>query len=152
MFDLPLRPIIFKKDPPFMDKKLSHYYFLASPYKGTEEEKSARYDLSKKIVALFLEQQISVFAPILYNQAIISFFPNIKADNRCNLLMPMNIEFLRSSKAIFLLKIPGWETSWGLQQYFRVAKEESLKIYDLYLETLDDDINRLIALFHRKNL
>ena len=134
------------------EQNSSQYYFLASPYNGSENEKKESFALSKKIVALFLEKHISIFSPILYNQSIIDFFPSIELENRRQLLMPMNIQFLRSSKAMILVKIPGWDTSWGLQEYFRVTKEENLKTYEISLETFDKDLNHLISIFHTQNM
>ncbi|HQS84043.1 MAG: hypothetical protein B7Y25_06500 [Alphaproteobacteria bacterium 16-39-46] len=119
------------------------YYFLASPFKGTKEEKKYRYALSKKIAATFLEHHISLFAPILYNEALIDFFPKIQLEDRCKLLMPMNTDFLCQSRGMVLLKIEGWNTSSGLQHYFDICQKNHIPIYDLFPEDLEAQIINL---------
>lgn len=116
------------------------YYFLASPFQGNVEEKSKRYALSKQIAAAFLEQYISVFAPILYNQAIIDFFPVMEWEDRRKLLMPMNMNFLLNSQGMILLKLEGWDVSWGIKQYLTVCEKENIKIYDLYPDNIDSRV------------
>jgi hypothetical protein len=39
------------------------YYFIASPYNGTDEEKQYRYKISKQVATDLLKNHISVFAP-----------------------------------------------------------------------------------------
>ncbi|MBS0186202.1 MAG: hypothetical protein JSS34_07715 [Proteobacteria bacterium] len=123
------------------------YYFLASPFKGSLKEKEDRYALSKKIAATFLEHNISLFAPILYNEALIDFFPNITQENRCQLLMPMNLDLLCQSKGMVLLKIEGWDTSSGIQQYLTICQKTHIPIYDLLPEALEFQIEKLAQIF-----
>ena len=119
------------------------YYFLASPFKGTHDEKEYRYALSKKIADTFLEHHVSLFAPILYNEAIIDFFPDIQLEDRCKLLMPMNTDFLCQSRSMILLKIEGWDTSSGLQHYQDICQKNHIKIYDLFPDHLEAQIINL---------
>jgi len=72
------------------------YYFLASLFNGTEVEKEYRHNLSQRIATLCLGNGISLFAPIVYNQALIKAFPAIELEERRKLLMPMNIVFFGS--------------------------------------------------------
>lgn len=125
--------------------KDSNYYFLASPYNGTEEEKKARHQLSKKIATTFLENEISLFAPILYNQSMIDYFPAAELENRRKLLMPMNIDFLYGAKAVILLKLSGWNVSWGISQYLKVCSKENIDIYELEEENLDQNLLDLVS-------
>lgn len=131
--------------------KVNSYYFLASPYNGTEEEKLRRYKLSRKIAAKMLEQSISLFAPIVYNQTLIEEFPKQELESRRRLLMPMNIDFLINARAMILLKLAGWEESWGISQYLEICSRENIQVYDLYEETLESDLNQLINKFSHSN-
>ncbi len=124
--------------------KNKSYYFLASPYNGSEEEKLRRHGLSKKIAATFLEHKISLFAPILYNQAIIDYFPEKELENRRSLLMPMNMDFLLSAKSMILLKLQNPVNSWGINQYLEACSKEKIKIYELDEQDLDSGLNSLI--------
>lgn len=67
-------------------------------------------------------------------------FPKIEIEERRNLLMPMNINFLRQSKGMFLLKLEGWETSWGIETYLNICKKEDICIYDLFSDNLEEQI------------
>lgn len=131
--------------------KVNSYYFLASPYNGPEEEKLRRYKLSRKIAAKMLEQSISLFAPIVYNQTLIEEFPKQELESRRRLLMPMNIDFLINARAMILLKLAGWEESWGISQYLEICSRENIQVYDLYEETLESDLNQLINKFSHSN-
>ena len=110
---------------------MNRYYFLASPYKGSEEEKEYRYRQSQEIVAYFLKHKISIFAPILYNETIIKSFNGINLELRRELLMPMNLNFLYRSFGVLILKIEGWDKSLGMKQYIEFCSENSIPTYDL---------------------
>lgn len=73
--------------------RMRGYYFLASPFQGSEIDKEPSYNLSKHITAYFLSQNISLFVPILYNELLIQFFPQEILENRRTILMPMNMDF-----------------------------------------------------------
>lgn len=120
------------------------YYFLASPFNGTDEEKAYRYGLSQQVTILFLEQEISLFAPILYNQLLIESFKNIKLDDRRQLLMPMNIDFLMRSQGMILLKAEGWNTSWGMSHYVNLCKEHQIAVWELEPKNLESEIQKIV--------
>lgn len=120
------------------------YYFLASPYQGDVFEKTARYNMSKKIAATFLDHGISVFAPILYNQALIDYFEDVTLEKRRELLMPMNMDFLANAQGMLLLKTQGWDSSWGIQKYLDYCSKNKIKIYDLTSDNLDQSMNEII--------
>lgn len=111
---------------------MSPYYFLASPYNGSLEEKEYRYQQSQAIVAYFLKHRISVFAPILYNEIIIKSFDSINIEMRRELLMPMNLNFLYRSAGVIIFKTDGWNKSWGMKQYLETCSKNDLPIYELY--------------------
>lgn len=119
------------------------YYFLASPFQGSSEEKTIRFQLSQKIAATFLESDISIFAPILYNHVIMEYFPKIEGKDRRSLLMPMNMDFLLKSQGMLFLKLEGWESSWGIQQYLEMCDRESMPIYDLHPKDLEEQMQAL---------
>ncbi|MCC2646558.1 MAG: hypothetical protein K0R02_623 [Rickettsiaceae bacterium] len=45
-----------------------------------------------------------------------------------------------NSSGMILLKVPGWDDSWGLKQYHEICKTHDIAIYDLTPERLDEDI------------
>lgn len=58
--------------------------------------------------------------------------------------MPMNLEFLSHAKAMILVKLKGWETSWDIQQYLNVCEEEKILVHDLFSENIDSNVEKLI--------
>lgn len=115
-----------EKEKPLLTHTPKSYYFLASPYNGSEEEKKYRYLISQKVIAMGLERGINIFAPILYNQAIIESLTGIMLEERRKLLMPMNLNFLYQPLGVLLLKIEGWESSWGLRQYIEICEKNRI--------------------------
>lgn len=124
---------------------INHYYFLASPYNGSVEERKYRYQKSQDIVAYFLRYNISIFAPILYNETIIKSFSSINFEHRRELLMPMNINFLHRSAGVLILKIEGWDKSWGMKQYIEVCNNNDMPLYELNPENLEETLCALQA-------
>ena len=128
----------------------SSYYFLASPYNGSDEEKKARHELSLKLVARFLDHGISLFASTLYNQLLIQSYEGIEFDQRRQLLMPMNVDFLLSARGMILLKVPGWDMSWGLAHYQALCEQHDIPVYELEVTGIDQLITRLLQHFRTR--
>jgi hypothetical protein len=123
----------------------SSYYFLASPFQGSEKEKAERYQHSLKATTFFLTKGISVFAPILYNQALNAAFDAAQYSDRRKLLMPMNLNFLYASNGLLLLKIKGWDESPGVQQYINVCQVENLAVFDLDPDDMEKTVDLIRA-------
>lgn len=119
------------------------YFFLASPYKGTIEEKEHRYQMFLEAVAFFLERGVSVISPILYNQAVISYFQTIQPEERYKLLMPMNLDLLYPSQGLLLLKVKGWDRSKGIQQYLEICKINHIPVFNLDPHNMEHTLNRM---------
>lgn len=119
-------------------------YFLACPYQGTDTEKTQRQKLSQKIALAFLKNKLTLFAPIVYNQALLDQDNSIDLEERRALLMPMNLDFLYRANALILLKCDGWDTSWGLKHYFEVCQNQNIPIYDLDPANLDQNLTDLL--------
>jgi len=45
--------------------------------------------------------------------------------------MPMNINFLYGSAGALVLKIEGWDTSWGMQRYKEICHENNIPSFEL---------------------
>lgn len=129
----------------------NQYYFLASPYHGSSQEMAYRQRLSHQVVTYFLDNYISVFAPIIYNQAIVETLDDIKLEERRKLLMPMNLDFLYRSAGVLLLKIEGWDTSWSVQHYIEICHKSGIPLYDLDPEQLEKTLLMLEAPAYSKN-
>jgi hypothetical protein len=121
------------------------YFFIASPFNGNNEEKAYRYEISQKLTTELLQNGISAFAPILYNQLLIEAFQDIALDDRRELLMPMNMNFLYKSNGMILLMIPGWDQSWGINHYIEQCKERNIPIFKVKFNQTDYDLNALIS-------
>ena len=119
------------------------YYFIASPYNGTDEEKQYRYKISKKVAADLLKKGISVLAPILYNEAL-GIDPSIRRE----VLMPMNLALLQNSKGMILLKLPGFDSSSGIAGYINTCEELHIPIFEVEFNGMEYNLDKLIGEIH----
>jgi hypothetical protein len=116
------------------------YYFIASLYNGTEEEKQYRYEISKKVATDLLKNHINVFAPILYNESL-----EIDPVIRREVLMPMNLALLHHSKGVILLKLPGYDTSPGIQGYLKTCEELQIHVFGVEFNGGEYDLAMLVG-------
>jgi hypothetical protein len=68
---------------------------------------------------LCIQQGLPAFSPIAYFH---SFARLMKLPGDAEFWHATNMEFLRHSSAVFLLHLPGWDTSKGCQTEINVAK------------------------------
>jgi hypothetical protein len=119
------------------------YYFIASPYNGTDEEKQYRYKISKKVATDLLKNHISVFAPILYNEAL-----EIDLAIRRETLMPMNLALLHNSKGVILLKLESWDSSPGIAGYLKTCEELQISVFGVEFNDMEYNLDKLIGEIH----
>jgi hypothetical protein len=48
--------------------------------------------------------------------------------------MPMNIDFIYRSSGVILVKVKGWDSSWGIKQYINVCNSSDIPIFELEVE------------------
>lgn len=113
------------------------YFYLASPYAGSSEEKERRVTQVSQAAASLLEQEVYAWSPVVHNHQLV---PYIKADlspeDRRNLFMPYDLQLLKQSRGMILLALEGWENSKGVLEEIEFCKFHRIDIYKTTLESL----------------
>jgi len=104
--------------------------YLASPY--THEDPAVmqeRFCAVELLVIHMLKQNIVVFSPIVYchEMAVKADFPR-----DAGFWQGLNATFLRMSSRLVVLRLPGWDTSRGVQ--WEISMAEALQIPIDHLE------------------
>ncbi len=111
--------------------------YLACPYAHKfEEVRTARFLMANKAAAKLIKQGNKVFSPISHSHPLnlTGELPQIgwdfwEAFDRC---------FLEMCKALYVLKIDGWDKSVGVTAEIRIAKELGIPIH-----FVDEDGNEI---------
>ena len=94
--------------------------FISSPFSSPLPViQQQRYDRVMEFTSIMLNSGYQVFSPIVYCMPMAQRF-NMPGDAQH--WAKFNIEFLRNSEAMFLLQLPGWDQSKGIQLELRIAK------------------------------
>jgi hypothetical protein len=94
--------------------------FISSPFSSPlPAVQQARYERVMEFTSIMLGSGYQVFSPIVYCVPMAQRF-NLPGDAAH--WAKFNIEFLRQSEAMFLLQLPGWDQSKGVQMEMRLAK------------------------------
>lgn len=87
--------------------------YLASPYSSPDPDlQEARYEIARRIVAGLLHQGKFVFSPIVYGHEMAKEH-NLPTD--AEWWKAFNEDFMRQCTHIYVLRIPKWNTSLGVQ-------------------------------------
>jgi len=120
-------------------------YYLAVPYQGSEEEKKYRTELSLKITAEFLRQGISLFSPVIYVNKIAEELGLTSLEKRREIIMPYLLDFLKVSKGLLLIKIDGWQKSWGVQHELTFCYEAHIPVFTMHADEIDKNLPKILA-------
>lgn len=94
--------------------------YLASPYSTPiPSVLEQRVNAARQFTAACIKQGLPVFSPIVYYHPFATAF-NLPTDAKY--WHAMNMPFLRSAEAVFLLCLIGWDKSEGIKIELNVAK------------------------------
>jgi hypothetical protein len=101
--------------------------YVASPYSGTEEEQITRFVFVASYVAHLISKGIVAFSPIVHNHTVVTL---------CVEQLPTGWEFwqkydsdmLKRCDELYVLKLPGWEESVGVNAERELAKNLGIPI------------------------
>ena len=98
------------------------FIYLASPYTNNPEE---NFKLAESYVAQQLKNGVCIFSPIVHCHEIAQ-----KHDlpHDFNFWQNYNFNMLFNADELWILKIPGWENSVGVQEEIKFAEKHKLKV------------------------
>lgn len=120
-------------------------YYLAVPYQGSEEEKKYRTELSLKITTEFLRQGISLFSPVIYVNKIAEELGLTSLEKRREIIMPYLLDFLKVSKGLLLIKVDGWQKSWGVQHELKFCYEAHIPVFTMHADEIDKNLPKILS-------
>ena len=85
--------------------------YLASPYSGTEAERDERYSQTLKFVTRELQKGFVIFSPIVYGRPFEATIGTAAKDWK-----KFNETMMNLANTMWVLTLPGWKTSKGVQQ------------------------------------
>ncbi len=115
--------------------------YLASPYAHKDESiKLYRQQAVTKAAARLQENGHFVFSPLTHNIPLIEE----GITNSWDTWKSYDLSMLLKCDALYVLKLEGWETSQGVQEEIKAAKEIGLPIYELDYVDEKIDLTQLL--------
>lgn len=106
------------------------YYYLASPYAGSKDEKKHRVKQVTQAAASLLEQGIYAWSPVVHNHQLVPYLKSdLSSEERRNLIMPYDLQLLKHSKGMIILTLEGWESSKGVREEIKFCQFHCIDIY-----------------------
>jgi hypothetical protein len=105
--------------------------YVASPYSTPLAEPQAtavrnqRYRLAVKFVGFLVQQGLPAFSPIAYFHP---YAEGLKLATDAAYWHEINMSFLRRAEVVFVLRLPGWDQSKGVQMETKLAKAACIPI------------------------
>ena len=105
------------------------YIYLASPYSGTDFGQELRYEHVKLAVKFAIEEHLAVYSPILHSHDLTKTY-QLPGDAAYWELV--NSGFINNCSELWVLMLPGWEESRGIElelQYARLLEKPVRFVY-----------------------
>jgi hypothetical protein len=107
-----------------------HYYYLSNPYNGSPSEMRERAQAAAQACATLLRGGVYAWSPIVHNHAMMAF-SDFSLEERRELLLPYDFSLLRAAKGMIVLKLAGWEVSYGVTREIELCEELGLPVWYL---------------------
>ena len=121
--------------------------YLASPHSHTSSSvRQDRYEEALKCASYFIERGEWMFSPIVHSHNLMPHY----SDNICSTIRgwdfwkEFDTETIRRMDEVWVLKIPGWEESKGVQEEIKIAKEMGKVVRHVEKSTWVDSNNKHI--------
>jgi hypothetical protein len=92
-----------------------------------------RFEMVERFTASMLSKKLVIFSPIVYAHAMSVKF---KLPGEAAYWLAFNMEFLRRATSLWVLDLPGWEVSRGVQIEISTAEALHIPIRHFHVELL----------------
>jgi hypothetical protein len=122
------------------------YYYISNPYNGSEEQREERAKIAAYVCGRLLKKGIHAWSPIVHNHAMMKTFNEFTLEERRTMILDFDFSLLKASKAMIVLTIDGWQTSYGVTAEIELCRELSIPIKYLNPKELMSDCDPLLLL------
>ena len=106
---------------------MKSYFYLSNPYNGTPYEMRERAQAAAQACATLLRKGVYVWSPIVHNHAMMAF-SDFSLEERRELLLPYDFSLLRGAKGMIVLKLEGWDKSYGVAREIELCEELGIPV------------------------
>lgn len=117
------------------------YFYISNPYNGTDQQKELRARIAAEVSGKLLKRGIHAWSPIVHNHAMMKDYGDFTLEERRTLILDFDFSLLLAAKGMIVLKIAGWEESYGVKKEIELCIEKSIPIKYLDPSDLDTDKN-----------
>ena len=108
--------------------------YLAAPFSDPDPQVSeARRHTASLAASIMIDSGATVFSPLSYEEPLMSVGLTLNADQ----WYAFDLRILRKCDSLTVLKIPGWEQSYGVQLEINEANRIGIPVRYLSLEDLN---------------
>ncbi len=112
------------------------YIYLASPYTHSDPAvRKQRFRAVCKVAGRLMQQGQALFVPIAMSHPITECTPTLPS--KWAFWEQYDREFVLGSKALWVVDIPGWKTSVGVQAEIEIAKLHAIRVRLVNPKTLE---------------
>lgn len=104
------------------------------------DSKEARAQVAARVCGLLLKKGIHAWSPIVHNHAMMKTFNEFTLEERRTKILDFDFTLLKASKCMIVLKIEGWEQSYGVKAEIDLCNQLAIPIKYLnpdHLESMD---------------
>ncbi|MDA9189383.1 DUF1937 family protein [bacterium] len=123
------------------------FFYISNPYNGTADQKNDRAKIAASVCARLLKSGVYAWSPIVHNHAMPKEFEDLSIEQRRSLFLNFDFTLLLASKGMIVLKMDGWEESYGVKKEIELCGKKDIPIYYLFPEEviLESSVKKLLA-------
>ena len=114
------------------------YWYLATPYSKYHLGLHAAYEMACEQRAVFVRAKIPCFSPIVHSHAVALYGDIDPLDHK--IWLPDDAPFMALAKGLVIVKAPGWQSSYGIDQEKIAFAQAGKPIHFMELGVLPEEI------------
>jgi hypothetical protein len=107
---------------------MTELIYLACPFRHEDPAiQRWRASIAHRTAAYLSSKGRFVFSPLTHNEPLLTMAPHVPKTH----WMEFDLAVLSFCKKLVVIKVDGWETSWGVQKEIAFAKERGIPIEEI---------------------
>jgi hypothetical protein len=116
------------------------YFYLSNPYNGTDEQKVERAQFAANACGRLIKDRVFTLSPIVHNHAMMKTYNDFSLEERRSIILDFDFSLLAASKGMIVLKIEGWEESYGVTKEIEFCEKKNIPVYYYTPEEIESGI------------